>query len=134
MSQPILIIEDEFLIAFEMQRTLKQQGYPVIGIAVDLESAMAFAQRGEIALALVDLNLRDGLTGPQIGTCLARDYSATVIFVTGNERELGDGIEGTIGVLGKPADSTDLLSVVDFGLKRRRGEKCAPPSCLRCFS
>jgi DNA-binding response OmpR family regulator len=133
MTASILIVEDEMLVALEMQSILEDHGYQVAGIAVDLQSAMAFAD-GSIDLALVDLNLRDGLTGPQIGKRLASEHNSGVLFVTANPKLLGDGIAGTIGVLTKPTDEPSLISAVTFALRRRQGEPVQAPATLRCFS
>lgn len=132
MPASILIVEDESLVAIEMQCILEDNGYRVLGIAADLESALKFAGHG-IDLALVDLNLRDGLTGPEIGQRLANEHNAAVLFVTANPRLLGDGIAGTIGVLTKPTDENSLLSAVRFGLQRREGLEAEPPPFIRCF-
>ena len=132
MSARILIVEDEVFVALEMQSILEDQGYTVIGIAADLDGAMAHTDQ-QIDLALVDLNLRDGLTGPQIGEALANTHNAAVLFVTANPRILGDGVAGTIGVLTKPTDEDSLLAAVRFGLQRRRGEQAEAPPFIRCF-
>jgi DNA-binding response OmpR family regulator len=129
MADSLLIVEDEMLVALEMESILEEHGYHVVGIASDLEGALAFAGRN-VDLALVDLNLRDGLTGPQIGRRLANEHRAKVLFVTANPRLLGDGIAGTIGVLTKPTNESSLTSAVAFALSRSAE---APPS-LRCFS
>jgi len=132
MQGSILIVEDELLIALEMQGILEEHGFDVLGIAADLEEALSYTDQN-IGLALVDLNLRDGLTGPQIGERLANEHNAAVLFVTANPRLLGDGIDGTIGVLTKPADEDCLLDAVRFGLRRRRGEQAQLPPFIRCF-
>lgn len=132
MSASILIVEDEVFVALEMQSILEEQGYQVLGIAADLAGAMAYAD-GDIDLALVDLNLRDGLTGPQIGERLANEHDAAVLFVTANPRQLGDGIAGTIGVLTKPTDEDSLLAAVRYGLRRKSGENAEAPPFIRCF-
>lgn len=129
MADSILIVEDEMLVALEMESILEERGYDIVGIASDLQGALAFADRN-VDLALVDLNLRDGLTGPEIGRRLANEHRAKVLFVTANPRLLGDGIAGTIGVLTKPTDESSLTSAIAFAL-RRSAE--APPS-LRCFN
>lgn len=129
MADSILIVEDEILVAMEMESILQEHGYDVVGIASDLEGALAFANRN-VDLALVDLNLRDGLTGPEIGRRLANEHRAKVLFVTANPPLLGDGIAGTIGVLTKPTDEPSLTSAVAFALQRSAQ---GPPS-LRCFS
>ena len=133
MSETILIVEDEFFIAFEMQSILERNGYKVIGVAADMDSAIVKAAGG-VSLALVDLHLRDGLTGPQIGARLSGEFDASVIFVTANPRILGDGVSGTIGVITKPADPQALLSAVAYALERRRGHPVDPPQSLVCFS
>ena len=132
MSNAILIVEDEMLVALEMQSILEDHGYEVLGLAADLKGAMAYAERG-VALALVDLNLRDGLTGPEIGGRLANQFKTAVLFVTANPRVLGDGVAGTIGVLTKPTDERSLLSAVRFALARRSGEAMEAPPFIRCF-
>ena len=132
MKASILIVEDEILVALEMQYILEDHGYTVTGIAADLSSALALA-RDNVEIALVDLNLRDGLTGPEIGARLAGNYNAAVLFVTANPRELGAGVAGTIGVLTKPTDQDALIAAVEFALRKRRGEPAEAPPLLRCF-
>ena len=131
MLASVLIVEDEILVALEMGAILEEHGYRVVGIASDLEGALAYADSG-VELALVDLNLRDGLTGPEIGRRFAIEYRTAVLFVTANPGLLGDGVAGTIGVLTKPTDETSLTSAVSFAL-RRQGEQAEAPPSLRCF-
>src|SRR5206468_7586364 len=99
--------------------------------AVDLEGALTFAN-SNVDLALVDLNLRDGLTGPEIGRRLASEHKAGVLFVTANPRLLGNGVAGTIGVLTKPTDEASLTSAVGFVLRRRQGQPAEAPPALLC--
>lgn len=126
MPEPILIVEDEFFIALEMQNILQSEGYEVVGIAADQEGALACAQKKPV-LALVDLHLRDGVTGPEIGARLAREYAAAVLFVTANPRILGEGVPGTIGVVTKPVDRQALVSAVRYALQAHRGMNDNPP-------
>ena len=131
MTASILIVEDEMLIALEMQSILEGVGHRVVGIAADLAGSLAYADTG-LDLALVDLNLRDGLTGPQIGSTLASEHSVSVLFLTANPRLVGNGVVGTIGVLTKPTDEESLASAVRFALRVRQGQPAeAPPALLR---
>jgi len=132
MSASVLIVEDEFLVALEMQSILEENGYRVMGIAADLDDAMGYIDK-TIDLALVDLNLRDGLTGPQIGERLANECNAAVLFVTANPRLLGDGVAGTIGVLTKPTDEPTLLAATAYALNRRQSDDVEAPPFVRCF-
>lgn len=134
MSANILIVEDEMLIAFDVEATLQDLGHTVVGVAPDLETAMAIADAHEIDLALVDMNLRDGQTGPEIGRQLCSRRKCAVLFVTANPRELGDGITGAIGVLTKPANPEAVRTAVEYALRLRRGDAVpAPPPALRLF-
>lgn len=85
-----------------------------------------------IDLALVDLNLRDGPTGPQIGKLLC-DKGVTVLFMTANPRMLGDGIAITIGVLTKPTDPETVRCAVNYALGVRQGKAVDPPAALKIF-
>ncbi|WP_324808691.1 response regulator [Sphingomonas sp. LY29] len=127
MPANILIVEDEMLVAIEMEAILEDLGHRPIGIAADLAAAETYAGE-QIDLALVDLNLRDGLTGPQIGRMLC-DKGTKVVFVTANPRLLGDGIAGAVGVITKPTDEDTLRQAVDYAL----GTVEKPPAALRLF-
>ncbi len=127
MPANILIVEDEMLVAIEMEAILEDLGHCPIGIAADLATAKTYSDQ-PIDLALVDLNLRDGLTGPEIGRMLC-DKGTKVVFVTANPRLLGDGISGAIGVITKPTDEATLREAVDFAL----GIVADPPAALRLF-
>ncbi|QIK79366.1 response regulator [Sphingomonas piscis] len=129
----ILIVEDEMLVAMELEAILEGLGYRPVGIAPDLQSAVELAEE-PLDLALVDLNLRDGLTGPEIGKSLCAK-GVSVLFITANPRILGDGIAGAVGVLTKPTDEATVRSAVDYALRVRAGDRAVtPPPSLRLFA
>ncbi len=123
-----MIVEDEMLVALELEALLEDLGHSPVGIAADSAGAFALLENRP-DIALVDLNLRDGPTGPEVGERLARDYGMTVLFMTANPRMLGDGIAGTVGVLTKPCDPKAVEAAVNYALRRTP----SPPSCLRVF-
>ena len=127
----ILIVEDEMLVAMELESLLEDLGHEVVGIAPDLQSARQHFDE-DLDLALVDLNLRDGLTGPEIGRNLS-SQGVTVLFVTANPRLLGEGVAGAIGVITKPADEDMVRSAVSYALAVRKGKRARPPADLRLF-
>lgn len=132
MSAKILIVEDEMLVAVELEAILEDLGHTPVGIAPDLVSAKHYTAQ-PIDLALVDLNLRDGLTGPDIGKLLC-ERGVTVLFITANPRILGDGIAGTVGVLTKPTDAATVRSAINYALGVRHGRaEIDPPARLTLF-
>lgn len=128
----ILIVEDEFIVALNLRQIVSNKGFNVIGIAPDAATAERLAVE-KPDIALVDLNLRDGPTGPQIGAKLSQEHGTSVLFLTANAAQLGDGIAGTIGVLSKPIDEDAIETVLDFLVKHRVGEPASPPPSVRLF-
>lgn len=124
MPARILIVEDETFVAWEMAETLSDYGYDCVGIADDTASAMRLGAQ-TVDVALVDVNLCDGATGPLIGALLA-NRGARVIFVTANPRQLGDGVPGTLGVISKPVDFKLIGEALDFALADLTGVTPTP--------
>ena len=124
----ILIVEDEYLVAADLEASLEELGYSSVGIAPDLDAALALAVH-KPDLALVDIHLRDGRTGPMIAERLARDYGIAVLFVTANPRmALDANTPGIIGVLNKPCREEVVAAAVDYALGSRAGVPLpAPP-------
>lgn len=131
MPPNILIVEDEMLLALELEAILEDIGHVPIGVAPDLDTAQNYFGQ-DIDLALVDLNLRDGRTGPEIGKRLGAN-GTTVLFITANPSQLGDGIAGTVGVIAKPTDAATVKAAVDYALGIRAGRDVAPPKALSLF-
>ncbi|MDO1560448.1 response regulator [Brevundimonas sp. 2R-24] len=134
MSARILIVEDEWVVAMELEMLLTDQGHSVVGIAADADAAREIALTNQLDLALVDIHLADGPTGMEVGRELANEHGATVVYVTANPGLMREGIAGTIGVLPKPTDEESILSVVEYALRRRLGDQnVSPPEALRAF-
>jgi CheY-like chemotaxis protein len=133
MPQRVLIVEDEALIALDLSCCLEAMGHEVVAMAVDSEEALAVASQG-VDLALVDLNLRDGPTGPALGEALARKWGATVIYLTANPNQVVPEIAGPVGILPKPFTDRALSRTVSFAVSLREGGSAEPPSELRLLA
>ena len=127
----ILVVEDEIFVAAEIENVVAELGYDPVGIAADSRTALTLAPAADVAL--VDLNLLDGPTGSELGRMLSEKYGISVLFMTANPAQLGDGIPGTIGVLPKPVTEADLRDAVEFVVSRRRNTPIAPPARIRLF-
>jgi len=118
MTARILIVEDEALVAMEIAAVLRERGYEPVGVAPDTRAARTLAAKG-VDLALVDCQLRDGVTGPQIGRHLIDEHGAAVVFLTANPR-LVEHVRDAHGVLTKPSDDDTLCAAIDAALLARR--------------
>lgn len=131
MTRKILVVEDEIFVAAEIEHVIEDMGFTPIGIAADERSALALATQADVAL--VDLNLEDGPTGIRIGHILAQTHGVTVLFMTANPSQLGDGVPGTVGVLPKPVTDRELRAAVAYAVARRDATEATPPPRLKLF-
>lgn len=104
----VLIVEDEIFIAMEIERILADAGYNVVAIAADQDEALSAADAAE--MAFVDINLRDGPTGPQIARELADKYGVRVVYVTANPGQIGQPAATAIGCIRKPFSDDAILA------------------------
>ena len=131
MSCRVLVVEDEILVAMEIENIVEDMGHLPIGVAQDSTRARELAKDAE--LAFVDLNLVDGPTGIELGRELAHK-GVTVLYMTANPGQLGDGVPGAIGVLPKPVNDQDLKQALDYCVAvRRQTAPVTPPGRLRLF-
>ncbi|WP_189426140.1 response regulator [Devosia pacifica] len=131
MSCRVLIVEDEIFVATDLEFLVEDLGFEPIGIAADQSSALQLAENADVAL--VDLNLRDGPTGIGIGRELAERHGVSVIYLTANPAQLGSGVEGTLGVLAKPASESALKQAITFAVQCHNHQPAEPPPALQRF-
>lgn len=110
----VMIVEDQAILAMELEMVLADAGCDVVGCAMDRDGAFAIADRERPDLALVDVNLLDGLTGPQIAKRLVEEYGSAVVFLTANPEQIPEGFAGALGAVSKPFDEQTIRAVVAF--------------------
>ena len=98
----------------ELELVLGEAGCDIVGCAMDQTSAFAVAERERPDLALIDVNLLDGMTGPRIAQKLVSEYGTAVVFLTANPEQIPDGFAGALGAVSKPFDENTIRAVVDF--------------------
>jgi AmiR/NasT family two-component response regulator len=133
MNQRVLIVEDEIIVAMDLEAMLAENGYDPVGIAPDTRTALRLAARHP-DVAFVDINLRDGPTGIALGRQLAADFGIRVIFTSANPKLLGNGVAGTLGYLSKPYRPDQVKSALDYALADPTdGMMPPPPAALTLF-
>lgn len=84
MSLRVLIVEDEFFIALDLQDQVEALGHVVTGVAKDLESCKRAAQEALPDVALMDLRLANGSSGIDASRWLYNVLGVRCIFISGN--------------------------------------------------
>jgi CheY-like chemotaxis protein len=78
----VLIIEDEPLIAMELQEILENLGHRVVGVARTRGEAIESARSERPGLILADIQLADGSSGLDAVRDILQMFEVTVIFIT----------------------------------------------------
>ncbi|TDH62577.1 response regulator [Dankookia rubra] len=105
----VLIIEDEPIIALDIQELVERCGHSVVGIAATEAEAVALAEAERPGLVLADINLGAGGDGASAVARILKHLTAPVIFVTAYPERLltGEAVEPAF-VITKPFDPTTL--------------------------
>ncbi|WP_294196246.1 response regulator [uncultured Sphingomonas sp.] len=114
MPMTALIVEDEIFVALDLERILEEAGYRVAAIAADAPSALKAAPG--CSIAFVDVNLRDGATGPSIAEQIARDHGVKVVFVTANPGQITNR-DAALGYVRKPFNEDAILTAARIATK-----------------
>ena len=106
----VLIVEDEALVAMEIEAMIAMAGHIVVGQADDLSSTLAAIEREKPDFALVDIRLAQGCSGIDVAAAL-RARGIPVVFATGN-RPAKDRFDVALGCVQKPITDRGLASVL----------------------
>jgi DNA-binding response OmpR family regulator len=106
----VLIVEDEMIIALDLEQTLVAAGFATLGPARSVEAALPMIEQRNFDVALVDLELQGALATPVVQRL--RDLAIPFAFITGFDREDLPEQFGTELVITKPWDPVDLVETV----------------------
>lgn len=126
----VLLVEDEALLAMEMEALLEEAGHAVAGWAVTSREAYALLDTTEADLAFVDVHLADGPTGVEVARRFAAEPGLTVVFLTANPKRLPEDLAGAAGVIAKPYSLAGLNAALRFlheGVRRPPPRLPRPP-------
>jgi CheY-like chemotaxis protein len=105
----VLIIEDEPIIAMDIEELVRSCGHQVVGVAATEAEAVRIASRTKPGLILADINLGAGGDGTNAVARILKRHAVPVIFVTAYPERLltGEAVEPAF-VITKPFDPMAL--------------------------
>lgn len=130
-SAVVLVVEDEWIVARDLQQTLIGGGYDVPHLVTRVEHAFVTAREIEPDLTLLDIALGRGKSGLELASEL-RDEGLPFMFVSAHADTamLAQALRlGPSGFVVKPFSSTQLLAAVAIALSSRPA--MAPPHAGR---
>lgn len=114
MSIRILIIEDEPLVALEIEQVVQDSGATVAGMGHTLVEALELVGRRGFDAAILDANLRGESAEPVITK--VRDQGVPLLVVSGYTRDQLPFIGDDVPLLGKPFGFDELIEAIETHL------------------
>ncbi len=109
----ILIVEDEALLALELEYEIEAAGHEVVAQAPTYKAAIDVIDRDEPEFAFVDIHLLDGPRGVDVGYYLSQ-RQIPYVFVSGNVRRIPEDFAGALGAIEKPYTMNGLQNALSY--------------------
>jgi CheY-like chemotaxis protein len=108
----VLVVEDEFLIAMDLELLLRRHGWRVLGPAATVAAALRLLRQGDTPdVALLDVNLRGELVTPVAEELRARGVPFMLASAYDRLGPAAAALAGALNV-GKPTDERRLLAAL----------------------
>jgi len=118
-NERVLIVEDEKIIAIDLQRRLERFGYSVVGMAGEGKEAVALALELEPDIILMDIMLAGSMDGVEAAKTIKASKDIPFIFLTAytDEKTLERAKEvQPYGYILKPFKERELYTTIDIAL------------------
>jgi len=126
----VMIVEDEMLLAMELESEVEALGHEIVGIASSSTEAAELLSGANPDFAFVDIHLMDGPTGIEVGKALAA-RGVSYVFVSGNIKKIPEDFAGAIGAIEKPYTVDGMRNALEYLSAVIAGDKnIAPPASL----
>lgn len=122
----ILVVEDEFIIAMEIQDRLENLGYEVIDLVPSGEEAIELIAEEEPDLVLMDIILRGKIDGVEAVREIRKRHDIPIIYLTANADEdtfQRAKITEPSGYILKPVEERELQIAIEIALYKSQMQK-----------
>ncbi|XDD51502.1 response regulator [Leptospira sp. WS92.C1] len=123
-SPSILIVDDEWLIAFNLQVSLQKLGYQIAGTARTADEALDLAERTKPDLILMDIRIEGELDGIQAAERIQKRMDVPVIFMTAfaDDETFNRAVDkaSMFGYIAKPFQPQALKNSIEIALKQQQ--------------
>jgi CheY-like chemotaxis protein len=122
----ILVVEDEAIVACDLQSRLESLGYEVVGIALSGEQAVGLAAETTPDLVLMDIQLGGQCDGIQVAERLRAEGRIGIIFLSAHSTDdmlTRAKLTEPLAYLLKPYQERELKIAIDVALYKRQAER-----------
>lgn len=124
-SEKILVVEDERVVARDIEKRLKKLGYVVVANVASGEDAVRKAAELRPDLVLMDIQLKGVMDGIEAAEQIRTEFAIPVIYLTAYADETTlQRAKATepFGYIVKPFDEKDLHVAIEIALRRQLSE------------
>ncbi len=122
----ILVVEDEAVVAKDLERSLERLGYASAGWVTTGEGAVERVAERPPDLVLMDIRLKGSIDGIQAAGEIRDDHGVPVVFVTAfaDEETLNRAkVADPFGYILKPFSERDLLTTIEMALYKHTTDR-----------
>jgi PAS domain S-box-containing protein len=122
----ILVVEDQRLIAADIENTLRKLGYLVVGSVSSGEDAVSAADEVRPELVLMDVRLRGEMDGIQAAEIIRDRFNVPVVYLTAyadEETILRAAKTTPFGYLVKPFNERELRATIEIAFYTHQMER-----------
>lgn len=122
----LLIVEDEEIVAFDIESTLNNLGYEVCAVAASAEEAIASASLCLPDLVLMDIMLKGSMDGIQAAAEIHKRLNIPIVYLSayGDSNTIERAkLTEPFGYLVKPFAEKELHTVIEIALSRHYAEQ-----------
>ena len=120
MTIKIIIVEDESIVAWDLEQRLTLLGHEVVGIAASGADALNLVKNNEVDLIFMDIILKGNLNGIETAILIKKDFNIPIIYNSANsDSKTHEDLEKTepYEFLIKPFCDIQLLKAISNSLK-----------------
>jgi DNA-binding LytR/AlgR family response regulator len=121
----ILVVEDESIVAKDIQVCLKKLGYEVVGVESSGEAAIQRAEEVHPDLVMMDIMLKGEMSGIEAADRIRKSQDIPVIFLTAyTDRNTVDKAKETepYGYIIKPFKEIDIQTAIEIAMYKHGRE------------
>ncbi|MEI6178528.1 MAG: response regulator [Verrucomicrobiota bacterium] len=118
----ILIVEDELILAMDLEARLVDMGYAVVGMARTGEDAIADAVQHKVDVILMDIHLSGEMDGIAASMEIRRHLDIPIVFLsayTDEETSMRAQAVAPCGFLSKLSDDMEVRAAIESALAKR---------------
>ena len=141
LPRSVMIVEDEQIVALDLQEDLEEMGFRVVGTAASGDDAIHLARQHRPDVVLMDIVLRGSMDGIEAARLISHEHGTPVIFLTAysdTSTVMRAAETAPFGYLTKPYQSKELRAAIEVALvksaleRRLRESERWFASTLRC--